>query len=583
MNFRERFEAYVDGVTDGSIITSRLTKLAIARHVSDMKRAATNKFDWELDWDLVAEACEFIELCPHVKGKWAKLKDNRIKLANWQVFYVGSVFGWVHKKHRTRRFNQSRLYVPRKNAKSTLAAAIGLKMAFADNEHGAEVYSGATTEDQAWEIFGPARQMVLTSPDMRHDLDLRVFSSSIVCNADNSVFETITGTPGDGASPSCALIDEYHEHKTSHTFDTMRTGMGARENPIIMVTSTAGTNLAGPCHDDWNLCINILEGTMSDDRLFILIYTKDKEDDWKSQISIIKANPNLDVSVSREHLASQLQEAINNTRKQAAYQTKHLNMWVQSAEAFFNVEEWKACGVDGLEPDKDREWIAVIDLASKVDAGVVLYYGLPRTPDEPAQIFCKTYIPEARLMNTMTDAGKNVKGNQHHDPKSDPNQHWRVWHKDGWVVATPGEVIDYEYIKQDILEFASGYNLLEVAFDPYQATMLVSALIRKQIDMVEYGNTVKTMSEPMKEAEAKIKKKQIVHDNNPVMLWFISNVEAKEDAKDNVYPRKANLDRARKIDGAVAYIMAVGRQIARDSDKMDDDSFSDFLSRPLMG
>lgn len=567
----DKFHEYAEGIHDGTIIACRPVKLAIARHLRDMEASKKRRmtFPYELCDEPIIEFCEWIEQMPHTKGKWArsvKGEPNTIKLEPWQIFWTGSTFGWQHRKLMTRRFNESRLYVPRKNAKSTLAAAIGNKLAFADNEPGAEVYSGATTEDQAWEIFGVARNMVLKLPDMREELGIIVQATAITAPADGSIFETVTGKPGDGASPSGGFVDEYHEHKTSITYDTLKTGMGARDNPVLIITSTAGVNIAGPCHDDWTMCLNLLEGVIENDRLFAMIYCADKEDDWKSELAMIKANPNYDVSVSGEFLRGQLRDALNSTRKQATYKTKHLNIWCSSANAYFDLEHWDQSSRPELKMEefKERKLIVTLDLASKIDLAAAELLFLPDSVDGEYVRFGLYWIPEKAL----------------EDPN---NEHYRQWVEEGWIVATPGNVIDFNFIQAKMEELAASYNLLEVGYDPFQATMLITNLMSKGIECVEFPQTVKNMSEPMKEADSRIKEGRTIHNGDPVMKWCLSNVEAKEDMKDNVYPRKANLDRSRKIDAAVAHIMAVGRSIAHFVGSMSDSDFDDFINQPLMG
>lgn len=164
------------------------------------------------------------------------------------------------------------LLVPRKNGKSALAAAIGLYMLVADGEHGAEVYSGATSEKQAWEVFRPAKLMAQRSPALLSHFGLTVNAKNLHVLGNGSRFEPIIGTPGDGASPSCAIVDEYHEHPTDVLYSTMETGMGAREQPLMLVITTAGDNIAGPCYSMQQEAQAMLEGTRPDDEMFALIY-----------------------------------------------------------------------------------------------------------------------------------------------------------------------------------------------------------------------------------------------------------------------------------------------------------------------
>lgn len=330
-------DGYVADVLSGAVPAGKWIKLAAKRHRCDMKAAKSKAWPYKLDADKAERVCKFVELMPHVKGRWASGTAQLLRLEPWQCFALVSMFGWVHKTTGLRRFRKARLYLSRKNGKSTLASPVGLYMLAADNEPGAEVYSGATSEKQAWEVFGPAKEMAKRTPALVAKFGITVNAKSLIRLGDMSKFEPVIGKPGDGSSPHCSITDEYHEHATNDQLATMETGMGARDQPMSLVISTAGDNLAGPCREDWLDLQKVLERVVEDDRTFGLIYAADDSDDWTSDVALRKANPNYDVSVSGEFLQAQLREAINNPRKQGHFKTKHLNMWVQARDAFINI------------------------------------------------------------------------------------------------------------------------------------------------------------------------------------------------------------------------------------------------------
>ena len=552
--------AYVKGVISGDIPAGKWTRLACERHLADLKRAKDKAWPYKFDAEKASRACKFIELMPHVKGKWALgSKPQRMAMESWQCFMVGSMFGWVAKATGKRRFRKVRLYVPRKNGKSSLAAPIGLYMLAADGEAGAEVYSGATTEKQAWEVFGPARQMALKTPDLVQHFGIDVNAKSLTRLADMSKFEPLIGKPGDGSSPHCSIIDEYHEHATDEALATMETGMGAREQPLSLVISTAGDNIAGPCRDDWLECQKVLERVLDDDRLFALIYSADPDDDWTSETALRKANPNYDVSVQGEFLLAQQRDAINNPRKQGHFKTKHLNLWVQARDAFINMQRWAECADPSLKlSDFDgRDCFIGLDLASKVDiAALELLFP---NADGSFTRFGKYYLPEETVLLPE-------------------NQHYRAWHQQGLLTVTDGNIIDFSQIFDDIEAFCSRFTVQDVAYDPHQATMLVTQLQSEGIPVVEFKPTVLNFSEPMKQIEALIRDRKLKHDGDPVMAWMMSNVVAKVDAKDNVYPRKERAEN--KIDGFVALCSAMGRVMANSD--FDGRAFDAFLSNPVI-
>lgn len=428
--------------------------------------------------------------------------------------------------------------MPRKNAKSTLAAAIGHWMAWMDDEPGAEVYAGATTEKQAMEVFAPARLMVKNEPRMAEALQIEVGSQRLFRLDDASKFQPIIGKPGDGASPHLSITDEYHEHDTSDQYDTMVTGMGAREQPLAFIISTAGDNLAGPCFDDWLTSKKILEKILDDETHFCIIYTMDEEDDWTSDEALRKANPCIDVSVSEEFLKNQRKDAIVNARKQGSFKTKHLNVWVQARNAYINMQKWMACKRSfKLEDFKKKPCVMGLDLASKVDlAALELLF---EDGDEYYR-FGKYYLPRATV-------------------DLPENQHYKKWEEEGWLTVTDGNIIDFEQIEEDILQCGTDFQLENLAYDPHQATMLVTRLQNAGVPCIEVRPTVLNFSEPMKMVEGWIRDQKLLHNGDPVCTWSMSNVVAREDAKDNVYPRKERPEK--KIDPFVALLSAAALKV----------------------
>jgi phage terminase large subunit-like protein len=339
----------------------------------------------------------------------------------------------------------------------------------------------------------------------------------------------------------------------------METGMGAREQPLSIVVSTAGDNIAGPCRADWLECQKVLQGTTTDETLFALIFTIDKDDDWTSESALRKANPNYGVSVSAEFLLAQQQDAINNPRKQGHFKTKHLNAWVQARDAFIDLLKWRACADESLSLDqyRGRRCYLGLDLASKIDL-CALELLFPET-DGTFTRFGKYYLPRATVDLPQ-------------------NEHYREYETLGLLTVTEGNITDYSLIFEDICDLAKAFELAEIAYDPHNATMLVTALTDEGLPVVEFGPTVLNFSEPMKQIEALILNLQFHHNGDKVMEWAMSNVVAKADRKDNVYPNKETNEK--KIDPFVALCMAMGRCMAG-GEKPDD--WSGFLAAPVIG
>lgn len=530
MSFVKRAAIYADEVVTGKISACLYVRQACQRFINDLERD-----DLETDWDAAEDFCTNLEKLPHVKGRWAA-KGELLKLSDWQIFCTVNIFGW--KKNGKRRFVDVYIEVPRKNGKTFWIMGLGIGMFTWSAEHGAEVYCGATTELQAWEVFRPARQVCEKLPKLRKEYGIEVNAKTLVRLEDLSRFTPVIGNPGDGASPSCGIADEFHEHKDDSLVSTLETGMAAREEPLMLQITTAGSDMGGPCYDKRADVVNILKGTVEDDRVFGIIYTIDEEDDWDTVESQIKSNPNYGISVSAEFLEGQLKQARRSPSKQAAYKTKHLNIWVGAKAAWMNMLALQACRKAKLDIEdfRGRPCYIGIDLASKVDIACAAVLFPPDGNDTKYSVFVKHYLPE----DTIEDRPR-----------------YQGWHSGGWLTATPGNVTDFAYIEEDLKAFKSDFEVREIPYDPFQATQFSTRMFAAGFPMVEYGATVKNFSEPMKQLEALILQKGIQFNMDPVLMWMFGNVTARLDLKDNIFPNKERPEN--KIDGVVALIMALAR------------------------
>jgi phage terminase large subunit-like protein len=436
---------------------------------------------------------------------------------------------------------------------STMSAGIGLYMLTADGEPGAEIYSGATSEKQAWEVFRPAREMAKRRAALLQSAYGLSINAKSLETRDGSRFEPVIGKPGDGASPHCAIIDEYHEHISDELYETMVTGMVARRQPLALVITTAGSDISGPCYTLQLDTQKILEGNLHKDDLFGVVYTIDQDDDWTKPEALVKANPNYDVSVRPLAVISEQKYAVEQSRKQAAFKTKHLNVWVTSRDAWMNLQWWDRQADRTLRREDfagETCWTA-LDLSSKYDlTAVVTCFRREQAGDWHYYLFGRYYIPEETAANP-------------------DKRHYQQWIADGHLVATDGDIIDFYRIEQDIVADSKRFALAEVAYDPWGATQIAQRLQEEHgLTPVEVPQTTKHLSEPMKMLEALTRTGRVHHDGNPCLAWMISNVTIKEDANENIFPRKDVPDA--KIDGAVACIMALGRALAPEAKLADD-------------
>ena len=551
----EAAKKYAKDVLAGKVAAGKYVRLACQRFVDDLKRK-----DWPYRYDAekADRAVKFMQLMPHTKGRWSAKKE-RLVFQPWQCFIECNLFGWVRKDSGLRRFRFSYEEIPRKNGKSIRLSARGLYLFAADGESGAEVYSGATSEKQALEVFRPAWKMAQKMPALRDRFGIELSGNPknpgpMFVMEDMSKFEPVIGKPGDGSSPHAALVDEYHEHDTDHMVDTMLTGMGAREQPMLSIITTAGSNLGGPCYQQRRDVIRILEGEVKDETLFGIVYGIDPEDRWDDPASLIKANPNYGVSVFGDFLQAQLEAARRSSSKQNAFRTKHLNDWVGARAAWMNMLAWQRQKRSFELDDFDGCpcWVGV-DLASKLDVAAVVMLFLK---DGAYHCIPRFYVPESTL---------------------EENEKYRNFVLEGAMIATPGEMTDYAFIEEELKELAArGADIRDIAFDPAQAAYLMTRLDQAGLPVVEMAQNVRNLSEPMKEVEALTLSRRFWHDGNAAMTWMTGNVVAKVDAKEHIYPRKETA--ANKIDGAVALILAMGRAMQAEAPV----DMNDFLNNVII-
>lgn len=535
---------YAKDVVAGKIPAGRFVKAACKRQIEDLKRWKAKGAAYRFDTARANKVCRFIELLPHIKGPKA---GEPIVLEPWQVFILTTVFGWV-KADGSRRFRRVYIEVPRGNGKSALSSGVGLYMLCGDGEGGAEVYSFATTRDQAKIVFGDAQNMARRTPGLRTHFGVDVNAHNINVLRTASKFEALSaeGSTLDGLNTHFACVDELHAHKTRAVYDVVETSIGKRAQSLLWVITTAGSNRAGICYEVRGFVIKVLAGVAKDESQFGIVYGLDEEDDWTTEEALIKANPNWGISVMPEVLLPLQAKAMTMPSAANNFKTKHLNEWVNADTAWMDMRAWDACKDTMLDPEQfagEPTYVA-LDLASKVDiaAKIALH---ERTIDGKAHyyVFGQYYLPRDTV-----ERGENSQ--------------YQGWEHMGLLTVTDGAVIDFDVIEQDLLADCSRFEVREVPYDPFQATQLSTRMAAQGVPMVEMRPTVLNFSEPMKQLEALVLQGRLHHNGDPVLTWMMSNVVAHMDAKDNIYPRKERPEN--KIDGVVALIMALGRALANE-------------------
>jgi phage terminase large subunit-like protein len=548
-------EVYARDGMAGRIVVSKYVRLACARHVRDLGDAS--KRGLHFDPVSAQRAIDFFQFLKHSKGEWA---GQSFELSSWQQFIVYSIFGWK-KADGTRRFRVAHVEVARKNGKTTLWSGIGLYLFFADGEPGAEVYCAATKKDQARILFSEAERMRKASPSLKKRI--LSFKDNMNVPATNSKFEPLGSDEDtlDGLNPHGALVDELHAHKDRGLWDVLDTATGSRRQSLLAAITTAGFNRESVCYKQNEYGQKVLEQVLDDDSFFVYIACLDAGDDWEDERNWPKANPGLGVSVKLESLRVQANKAKNEPTALNAFLRLRLNVWTQQNTRWMPIDKWNECvgyslaGIDAkvlrgkvLGELAGKHCYAGLDLSSKVDLTAYVKVFPPGEGNDKFVAICNFYMPEDNVY-------KRVK---------EDRVPYDLWIREGFITATPGNVVDYDWIKGDILRDAAKFEIRELAFDPYNAMQTATQLKNEGIQTVEFRQGFLSMSEPTKELMKIVLQKKLAHLSDPVLRWNAANVVVKQDEAGNL---KLNKDKSPdKIDGLVALVMGLGRAIANPGD-----------------
>lgn len=541
----KKANSYMADVLSGKRIAGELEILAVKRHFYDLENAP--EMGLYFDVKKAQKALAFFTLLKHSKGEWA---GKELILEGWQCFSIMSIFGWM-KADGTRRFNESYTEVARKNGKTTYAAGIANYMLVFDDEQGAEVYSAAVDKEQAKVCWEGAKNMVEASKELSKYVETS--KQAIFVPSTNSTFKSFSKDTKnkDGFNPHCAICDELHAWPTDDIYNLIISGMGARKQPLVFSITTAGFDKMSPCFEMRSVYIDILRGIKKQEETFVLIFSLDKDDDWKNPKNWGKANPNLGVSVYPDYLDKQLAQAILRKSREVNFKTKNLNMWVDAPDVWISDDNVTANDFGTMDKSLvGQECYAGLDLASHLDINALIL-DFPSLPNHPVK--CFFWIPEGKVAEK--------------EDKVD----YRLWYDQGWLNITSGDVIDIDEILADIDEILSLYNVKKLSFDPAKAFHgVIQGLQKGGWDDIleEYPQGITYMSEPAKKIEALITAKECDLMKNPIMRWMFKNVAIYTDANDNIkLDKKKSIE---KIDGVVAWANAMGGYMASANDNKDN-------------
>lgn len=534
----KKMRQYIDDVLSGQRNAGVLEKLAVQRHLDDMKYSVERGIYW--DEKAAMKALSFFTLLRHYQGEWA---GKELILEGWQCFIIASLFGWK-KVGGVRRFNTAYVEVSRKNGKTLLAAGIGLYLLYLDDEQGAQIYSAAVDKDQAKVCWDAAVAMIEQSAPLMKRTQLS--KKAIAVESSRSTFKPLSKDTKnkDGFNPHGAIIDELHKWTTLEIYDVIRSGMGARRQPLIFIITTAGLNLSLPCYGVRKVNVDILKGDKEQIDRFIMIFSMDEGDNWKDSSKWGKAIPNLGVSVKPEFMDSEFTAVINDPSKELEFKTKNLNLWVDAPTVWIPDDVIQANNFGTKDEDLlGKECYAGLDLASTDDITALSLF-FPTLPNPVLRLFF--WVPESKIKQ-----------------KAD-RVDYRLWVQQGFITATEGDVVDTEYLSKDIERIFHLYRVKSLTYDPWMATNGVI----QHLEKVGYYNildpiaqTITYLSEPTKDLQKRLQRRELDLMNNPVLRWMFRNVAIYTDPNMNIRLNKAKSPE--KIDGCAASVNTIAGYISK--------------------
>ena len=491
--------------------------------------------------EAVVQFCE--RALVHVQGD---LAGQPFTLQPWQRRIVRDLFGTVDGDGR-RRYREALIAVPRKNGKSTLGAALALAALCLDGEQGAQIFSAAAEKDQARLVFSIAKAMVGRSQLLSEML--QVYGDAIVNPDVHGVYKPISAEAYSkhGLNPHLVIFDELHAQKTPDLYDVLRTGMGARSQPLMVSITTAGYARDSVCRKVWDYASAVSEGMIHDDAFYAAVWETAPAADWTDPDQWAAANPNLGVSVSREFLERECEKAKRDTAYENTFRQLYLNQWTEQSVRYIPMRDWDATASIPL-PDLDGQPCFIgIDLSNTVDLTAwVAAFPLASLPgDDDAE------TPAVALVPRVYIPAERMEERERRDRVP-----YRAWVKDGIVTATPGNSVDYETVMADIMAAADTYDVKGVGIDPWNSTHMQQRLLGEGVPVVAYRQGFKSFADPTKQLQRLTLEHRIIHAGSAPLRWNMSNLVVRLDEAGNVKPDKARA--AEKIDIAVAAIMAIG-------------------------
>jgi phage terminase large subunit-like protein len=521
--------------------------------VKAKRKTTTSTNRPHFDREAAEKACAFFsKYLRHTKGRWGP-SGGRLgqpfELFPWQREVVSKLFGTL-RADGSRQYRNVYVEIPKKNGKSELAAGIALKLLFADGEAGADIFSAAADRDQAAIVFNVAAEMVEQSSALSKKCKIIHSTKRIVHNTNGGVYRVLSAEvkTKHGFNTHGVIFDELHAQPSRDLYDVLTKGAGdARRQPVFFMITTAGYDRHSICWEVHEYARQVKAGIIKDPSFLPILYGAPEEADWRDPKVWAACNPSMDVHfasgggiLKTEDIADACKRAQESPAEENTFRRLRLNQWVKQESRYLPMVAWDACGEPfDAAPLLRRPCYAGLDLASSIDvAALLLVFG---DPDGLIRVLCRFWVPEDGIeKRSRTD---KVPYDQ--------------WARDGFIKATPGNVIDYSVIRHDLNELSKVYAIQEVAFDRWGAVQISQDLIDDGFTMVDFGQGYKSMSPPTKELLKQVLAGKLRHGGHPVLRWMADNTVVVSDPAENVKPDKSKS--TERIDGVVALIMALDR------------------------
>ena len=536
---------YALGVQSGEIITGLRIKQAVARFFQWVETAEADGY--YLDHEAGMRIVNFFPAAlKHTKGKVA---GQKFVLAPFQQFTMYNLFGWKSVETGYRRINTVYDKRAKKNGKSAEMAGLALAVMMIDGESSAEVYVGATKEDQAKICWDAAADFIMHpqhKSDFLEPFGFRKLQKEIQFTTNGSKMRPLGGDSKtqDGINSHLSIIDEYHAHKDDGVKENLESSSVQRAQPITYHITTAGVYTSGVCKQYEDTCIEILEGKKHDDNLWIMIHDLDKGDNWEDSTNWFKANPLLGQGLSLESIEKEYIKAKNQPSKAPNFKTKHLNMWVDAPEIWISTEIW------------DRGIVKEIPAGIFKELGCYGGGDLSTTTDITAYVNLSEPNAEGcRYLKLYAFCPKETIKRRSREDKVP----YESWVQQGWLIATEGNTVDYKEYRAKIEETYHTNGVIRIEFDQWNAAEMVNMLMEQHYNVSYFSQGIANMSGPTKEFERLVMEGKILHEDNPLLKWMLSGTIVVRDPNENIKPHKGkSIGHGYRIDGIVATIMALG-------------------------